>query len=330
MTLPGPLSLANNSAELKALFTAGSVASTRDRVVLDGAESAGVLEFVELSPRFNLIVSQCHWNVDRQIIYRGEGWLRMNCCLEASAAMEFAGRGRFDLFGAECRLFHQPVGTDCTHFIRGQAGSLCVTISAKRDYFVEDLGLDPDELEGPFGDFLAGRSDDFFFERMAMRPYMHRTVLDMVRTSLAGRARALYLAAKAHELVCQSWDLALGNVSGDSAVLPARRQRERVEQARQILDASLDVTPAAGLLARKVGLNRNQLARGFRAAYGTSVYDYHLARRLDAAWDLLAQGDCTVAEVADKVGYRHQASFATAFRAHFGITPREVSSKREK
>jgi AraC-like DNA-binding protein len=322
-----PLSLANNSAELKALFAGESrQGSAPDRINLDDQDGKGFLEFIELSPDFNLIVSRCRWDHDRQIGYRGEGWLRMNCCLDASAAMEFSGKDRYDLFGAECRIFHQPEGTDCTHFIRGNANSLCVTISAKRAYLVDELVLDPAELPGAVGQFLEGRHDDFFFERFTLKPDMARTVLDMVRNTLDGRTRALYMAAKAHELVCQSWDLVLDKDGGSRAPLSlTRSQLGRVELARNILDSSLDVTPGAAQLARQVGLNRNQLSYGFRALFDMTVYDYHLARRLEAAWEMLAVGEKQIAEIALTVGYRHQTSFATAFRAHFGVSPKDVA-----
>lgn len=324
----GAVSLENNSAELRALFgPLPADPAAADRIRLDAGHGAGILEFVELAPDCNLIVSRCDWRDDMQIRYRGEGWLRMNFCLDATAVFAFDDIAAYTLTGAECRVIHQPEGIECRHDIRHRAQSLCVTLSAKRAYFARELALAGSGGQGGLAAFVGEDCPDFFFDRLPMTGVMARAVHEMVDSPFAGPLRRLHLGTKAHELVCHAWEAA----AGAAPVPPLRltdEQRRRVAEARDLLEASLDAALPAGQLARRVGLNRNQLAYGFRLLYGTSVYDYQLGRRLSAAWDMLARGDRSVAEVAYAVGYQHQASFTTAFRGHFGIAPREVRGRR--
>lgn len=322
-----PISLTRNSWELQKLFDASRDASpTPERLRIADDSGRGTLEFVEISPSFNMIISEIRWVQDGELRYKGEGWVRLNCCLEADAAMDFAEMGRHELQGAECRFFHQPEGMECRHEIRGSRDSVCVTLSVKRDYLSEVLELDPDQIPATAGRVLSGRSDTFFFDRYPMRPEMRRSVVDMVRCDLTGRPRVLYQAAKAQELVCQTWDLASEPrvARAPLSVKLTAPQLRRVQEARDILDRALGETPPLRVLAREVGLNRNQLSAGFRELYQSSVYDYHLGQRMVWAWRALENDEMSVGEVAEKAGYNHQTSFATAFRNHFGVSPLEV------
>ena len=76
------------------------------------------------------------------------------------------------------------------------------------------------------------------------------------------------------------------------------------------------------------GLDRYELARQFRATYGTSPYRYSLMRRLDFARSQLGRG-VPLADVALAAGFVDQAHFTRMFRSAFGLTPgRYVTLRR--
>jgi AraC-like DNA-binding protein len=68
------------------------------------------------------------------------------------------------------------------------------------------------------------------------------------------------------------------------------------------------------------GLSRYELARQFRAVYGTSPYRYSLMRRLDRARQLL-HGGTPLAETALAAGFADQAHLTRMFRSAYGLTP---------
>jgi AraC-like DNA-binding protein len=117
--------------------------------------------------------------------------------------------------------------------------------------------------------------------------------------------------------------LAEGLVEGDSgshaARAPRRLDHAALGRARALLDGRRAVVRSAELEA-VTGLSRYELARQFRAAYGTSPYRYSLMRRLDFARKRL-DGAMPLAELALAAGFADQAHFTRMFGWAFGLTP---------
>jgi AraC-like DNA-binding protein len=105
--------------------------------------------------------------------------------------------------------------------------------------------------------------------------------------------------------------------------LPART-RQLVQRARAIIANNPEQPHTLKSLSRTLGLNRTLLAEGFHAEFGETVFAFLQRERLQRAWALLEDGSEQVASVAARVGYRDAASFTRAFKAHYGITPRNV------
>jgi AraC-like DNA-binding protein len=98
----------------------------------------------------------------------------------------------------------------------------------------------------------------------------------------------------------------------DTAV--ARRARDR-------LQAALAEDIGADALAQAAGAaDRFQLARAFRAAYGTSPHAYLVQARLLHARHLLADGE-PPASVAATCGFADQSHLGRWFRRAYGLTP---------
>lgn len=93
-----------------------------------------------------------------------------------------------------------------------------------------------------------------------------------------------------------------------------------LERARAFLDSAFDRVVVSTELERVSGLSRYNLARQFRAAYGTTPYRYSLARRLDFARCRLSR-EGSLAELAVEAGFADQAHFTRMFKSAHGITP---------
>ena len=117
--------------------------------------------------------------------------------------------------------------------------------------------------------------------------------------------------------------LAEGLLAADPSLPTADRPRRldlpALARARDFLDSRLSVVRSAEL-ERVTGLTRYELARQFRAAYGTSPYRYSLLRRLDVARGGLRRGERMV-EVALAAGFADQAHFTRLFAATYGMPP---------
>jgi AraC family transcriptional regulator, alkane utilization regulator len=74
-------------------------------------------------------------------------------------------------------------------------------------------------------------------------------------------------------------------------------------------------------LARKVGLSRSALAQRFSDFLGQPPMQYLAHWRLQMAAQQLRDGEKSLADVAEQVGYDSEAAFNRAFKREFGMPP---------
>jgi AraC-like DNA-binding protein len=77
-----------------------------------------------------------------------------------------------------------------------------------------------------------------------------------------------------------------------------------------------------GELAASAHLSPRQLHRKFIETFGSSPQLFILKVRIQAACELLQDGDRLISEVARESGFSDQSSFTQHFRRHLGMTPR--------
>lgn len=121
------------------------------------------------------------------------------------------------------------------------------------------------------------------------------------------------------QLMLQS--LRLFRQSGRQGKARPPRNHDAVIQARHILDNALLAPPGPIELARQVGLNRNSLQEGFRAAFGTTVFGYVRDRRMAMARVMIEEQGLGAAEAGYKVGFASPSAFSAAYRRKFGRPP---------
>jgi AraC-like DNA-binding protein len=118
---------------------------------------------------------------------------------------------------------------------------------------------------------------------------------------------------------------ALSDILSRMAGLPSTRiSANALNGVRAARDALLGTPPGAPIsisaLERLSGMNRWQLARQFRSAYGVSPYRFQLLQRLRQARDLLLRGKA-LAEIAVVCGFADQAHMSRHFRNAYGVSP---------
>jgi len=74
-------------------------------------------------------------------------------------------------------------------------------------------------------------------------------------------------------------------------------------------------------LCHNLGFSRSQLHRKLQALAGQSASEFIRSVRLERAALILKESECTVTEVAFRVGFNHVNYFHKCFRARFGVTP---------
>ena len=100
-----------------------------------------------------------------------------------------------------------------------------------------------------------------------------------------------------------------------------------VAAAHQIVNENWQQPLTVGSIARRCGLNKAKLTRGFRELYRCTVPEAVSERRLGKARQMLAQSDLPVSTVGYRCGYMSNASFTRAFTRRFGVTPTGLRRK---
>lgn len=95
----------------------------------------------------------------------------------------------------------------------------------------------------------------------------------------------------------------------------------RVAQALRQLHAAPARAWTMAELAQEAALSRSAFFERFSRAVGRAPMEYLMAWRMALASDLLRRGGCSVAEVAQQVGYSSASTFSVAFARHVGVPP---------
>lgn len=149
----------------------------------------------------------------------------------------------------------------------------------------------------------------------------------MVHHPYDGILKNIFLQSKAMELLIYSSDQFIKNNHEDKfgcRFLTHDEDRRKIVKARDILLSHLDSPITIKELARHVAMNECYLKKGFKAMFGTTVYDFFQKERMERARYLLNEKGLPVSEVALKMGYSCISHFSTAFKKHTGLKPCEL------
>lgn len=147
-------------------------------------------------------------------------------------------------------------------------------------------------------------------------------------TDISGLLRSLHYT----EIVIQLLRRAIEHVSIPFAVCPVpacrflafESEREKIIEARRILEHSFDQPITIKELSRKVAMNECYLKKGFKTLTGKTINEFQQEQRISRAKELLQERGQSVSEVANTLGYSSISHFSTAFKKATGMKPCEL------
>jgi AraC family transcriptional activator of pyochelin receptor len=171
---------------------------------------------------------------------------------------------------------------------------------------------------------LLGNALDMADGETFFLPTELRTIALAIRDCELPEAAALpYRLAKSIELLCEILSAEReGRLTASSG--PASLSQvdmHRIAAARQIIDEHWTEKLTLDRIARRCGLNRSKLSRGFREIYRCTVSEALAERRLAEARRQLIATDLPVSLIGYRSGYLNNASFTRAFGRRFGQSP---------
>jgi len=147
------------------------------------------------------------------------------------------------------------------------------------------------------------------------------TLVELVREESRGQrpAREVILARLLEVLLIE----ALRSMSGTAASpgLVRGLADERVAVAIRRMHESPSNVWTVARLAKEAALSRSAFFARFSGAVGIPPMEYLLAWRMALAKSLLRRNQSSIAEVAERVGYRSASTFSVAFTRNVGLPP---------
>jgi AraC-like DNA-binding protein len=108
---------------------------------------------------------------------------------------------------------------------------------------------------------------------------------------------------------------------GSSVGLPMAVKDPAIDEALDMMQRRPNEPWTVERLAHAVALSRSVFAERFRRLLGDTPMDYLQRWRMHLAAQMLREGRETTANIAEKVGYESEASFAKAFKKLIGVAP---------
>lgn len=106
------------------------------------------------------------------------------------------------------------------------------------------------------------------------------------------------------------------------------RPEKSMKEVRNLIESSFaDPDLSVERLAEKLNMHRGSLSRAFSKAYGTSISDYIIHTRLQAAMTMLKESSLSIREIAEYCGFSSGNYFAKVFSAKTSFTPKDFRDK---
>lgn len=151
-------------------------------------------------------------------------------------------------------------------------------------------------------------------------PAMHCVIQEVIRDERKGVFKRMFIEAKVTELLLLQLEQIISQQPlKDRSLKPL--EIDRMHAVKDYLLTHLNHPHTLSQLAQEFGTNEFALKKGFKAVFGTTVFGYWNAAKMEQARHWLLEENLTVGEVSDRVGYKNPQHFTTAFKRQFGYPP---------
>lgn len=159
-----------------------------------------------------------------------------------------------------------------------------------------------------------------------LTPEMVTIVQQILKCSFKNNIAKFYIQSKVMELLIH----ALEHASDEYTLIPIKLSNydiERLHEAKAILLSDFENKISLMQLSKKVGLNDFKLKKGFKYLFGTPVFQFQQAAKMEAAKKLLLETKLSIDDIAFSVGFDFVSNFNFSFKKHFGFTPGYLRKK---
>ena len=252
---------------------------------------------------------------------------------EPLIAVAFYGAGNVDLtvkYGDKQKEFNHTKGlalsfyadekVEFIHSVSPSKPLECLVIATSPNV-IDHLPNQEGELFGEMLDQLVNPSDHYVEgPSFIMTPEMQSIIASLFNIQYEGKTKMMFFRSQITALLSHFF----GQLASLKTVTIKTSEREKLNQAKDILLANLDNPPSLSEISKQIGLNTFKLKKEFKEFFGVPVFKYLQNERLSLAHKMIRNQDATVQEAAWHVGYDSLSSFSNAFEKKFGYRPSQI------
>ncbi len=252
---------------------------------------------------------------------------------EALIAVAFYGSGNVDLtvkYGEKQKEFKHTKGltlsfyadekVEFIHSISSSRSLECIVVATTSNALV-NLPNHEGELFGEMLHQLVNPSDHYVEgPSFIMTPEMQVIIDSLFSIQYKGKTKMMFFRSQITTLLSHFFGQ-LASLKNERIKVP---EREKLNQAKDILINNIDNPPSLNEISKQIGLNTFKLKKEFKTLFGVPVFKYLQNERLTQAHKLIRNKEATVQEAAWHVGYDSLSSFSNAFEKKFGYRPSQI------
>ncbi len=159
---------------------------------------------------------------------------------------------------------------------------------------------------------------------LPITPDQSAVLYNIVNCKRSDFIRYHYIKAKVEVLLALDLEQSAYHSMKNHQQVLREEELQRVYKVRDMLQQKPSESYSLVGLAHQVGTNDATLKKHFKQVFGTTVFAYLTACRMELAKSLLLKNNQKVAVVAQEVGYKYASHFSTAFRKYFGYLPTKL------
>jgi AraC-like DNA-binding protein len=299
------------------------------RITLRPEEGKGYYDLTRIGEDVYVVALNFTYKDPRVELVPGDGLMQFYFKLSGDLTLGVTRTEPLRLNRPSLLIYNQPTGVNFREWMAPSAHERCVAITLRSSFLIENF-LDPRTEACPRLHALAeGKPAQFQYVQLPLTAEMFELASRLVDNPYSGALRLVNTEALTLQLLCAA-------VHGFTELsrVPHEEYSERdlrcLHAGRALLMRQLSPPPTISQVARTAGMNETSLKHGFKAVYGETIFEFSVRCRMQHALSLLREQRVPVARIAEAVGYAHQTSFATAFRRHFGLSPRDMRPRRHR
>ena len=302
-------------------------------VVIPHRYGKGYVRGINFRNGLGLLIFRCTFNEDMIFHYtlKRSHPLRLIFCQQGRITYKFEP----DNISFEIASLHASLGTstqtyDQEYCFPAHEDVEFTSLEIDRLRYISKIERDLDTIPKRLAKVLRDiRAEDPFTYSSNYSVALADIVYRIHHTEYEGLPRKFYLEARSLDLFAEVVQLfADDQQPGSKQLLLRKSDVNCIVEARNLMVKDLSETLTIPELAKAVGINTTKLKQGFKTVYHQTINEYLRDQRLALAKDYILEGELSVKQISERVGYKNYAYFSARFRERYGAVPSEYLKKR--